>query len=275
MTSDGSVTLHDSSIMESMHSSSGAYEEAVLKHVRPSGVLTRQAEALTVLDVGFGLGYNVLALAHELTCCGFGGSLEVHSLETSREYLAFMRAIRFEDERDALYGHLMEAYEHGSCRCGNFFLTIHFNDARASLEGLGNRRFDCVFHDPYSPSKNPELWTVQFFRRLNGMMKEEAVLTTYSSALQVRLAMVKAGFFIGRGPSVGKKREGTVASRTRMPTAFPGSYVSDLERDPKATPYLDCNFTDSRGEIVRRRSESIRMRRHSMSSSSSSTDCDA
>jgi tRNA U34 5-methylaminomethyl-2-thiouridine-forming methyltransferase MnmC len=280
-TSDGSYTLHDSSIMESMHSASGAYEEAVLKHVHPSGVLSRRTVPLkrhdgplTVLDIGFGLGYNALALIHALQRSGYGGCLEIHSLESSRDYLPFMGVIRFNDERDGLYSLLRRAYECGSCRSGKLSLSIHFDDARVSIVTLGDLRFDCVFHDPYSPSKNPELWTVEFFRKLYGMMKEDAVLTTYSSALQVRLAMAEAGFFIGKGPSVGKKREGTLASKRLIAATLQEPYISDLAGDPKATPYRDLTFMDAREEILRRRTDAVRMRRHSISSSSSRTDCD-
>ena len=63
-TGDGSLSLFSEEYSEMMHSDSGAYEESLLKHVYPSRVLAR-TEATTVFDIGFGLGYNALALALE------------------------------------------------------------------------------------------------------------------------------------------------------------------------------------------------------------------
>ena len=54
-TGDGSATLFLDEYEQAMHSSSGAYEEAVLKHVIPSGILLKEKKELYVLDVGFGL----------------------------------------------------------------------------------------------------------------------------------------------------------------------------------------------------------------------------
>ncbi len=36
-----------------------------------------------------------------------------------------------------------------------------------SVRGLEATRFHAIFPDPYSPAKNPELWTVDFFRSCN------------------------------------------------------------------------------------------------------------
>ena len=61
-TDDGTATLFLDEYDQAMHSTSGAYEEALFKHVLPSMILDKKKEILTVLDVGFGLGYNVLSL---------------------------------------------------------------------------------------------------------------------------------------------------------------------------------------------------------------------
>ena len=63
-TDDGSLSLHSAHFGEAFHSSSGALAEAIAKFVRPAELdRFSQADELKVLDVCFGLGYN-LSLIH-------------------------------------------------------------------------------------------------------------------------------------------------------------------------------------------------------------------
>ena len=89
-------------------------------------------------------------------------------------------------------------------------MTINFfiDDARKAIK-LVNTQHDFIFHDPFTPSKAPILWTVDFFRELRRLLDENGNLTTYSSAAPVRAGLIKAGFFIGRTEPVGKKTSGT------------------------------------------------------------------
>lgn len=63
-TEDSTYTFFDDEYREAMHSLSGAYREALYMHVLPSRVLEKEG-TVCVLDVGLGLGYNVLALLYE------------------------------------------------------------------------------------------------------------------------------------------------------------------------------------------------------------------
>ena len=64
-TEDGTYSLYSEEYRQAMHSTSGAYQEAVLKHIYPSQILNSTGTELYVLDIGFGIGYNILALLHE------------------------------------------------------------------------------------------------------------------------------------------------------------------------------------------------------------------
>ena len=257
-TGDGTYTLHSAEFDENMHSLSGAYEEALLKHVIPSGVLELASENVTVLDVGFGIGYNTLALLAGLADINYSGGISVISFEKERSFLPFMDSIIFNDTRDRLYALVKKAYRNGSAREGNSSIEILFGDARKSVRTLSDNRFDAVFFDPYSPSHNPELWTVEFFREIRRIMSGRGVLTTYSSAPQVRGALLEAGFIIGRGPSVGGKREGTLASQNGPIDPLPRDEIEALGRNPRAVPYRDGMLDSGRAEILRRRLDEIR-----------------
>jgi len=271
-TSDGSITLWDTAYKESMHSSSGAYQEAVLKHIYPSLLMNKLTKPLFILDVGFGLGYNILALLMELRERNYLKPITIHSFEINRNYSDYIDSIVFNDNRDQLYTLLKYAYKEGQYETKGISIKIHFGDARQSINALTNIIFDTVFQDPYSPSKNPELWTVQFFKLLYNIMSNDSILTTYSSAPQVRGALLSAGFIIGRGPSVGKKKEGTLASKGNKINIISDSDIINLLNDYRSTPYSDLSLHDSRDEILERRLAEMRFKRHSISSSSCKTD---
>ncbi len=72
-------------------------------------------------------------------------------------------------------------------------------------------KFDAVFLDPFSPPKNPEMWTEEFFREIKKRMKKGARLTTYSCARMVRDNLRNAGFRVYDGPKVGRRGPSTIA----------------------------------------------------------------
>jgi chorismate dehydratase len=207
-TRDGTCTLHSGEYGETMHSVSGAYEEALLKHVRPSGIVDSAAANKYVLDVGFGLGYNILALLAEFIEKNSGGNIYIFSLEKDRSLISMMDRIVFNDERDDIYALIKRAYAHCSAQNENIEIRVMLGDGRDTIKNISGVLIDAVFFDPYSPSKNPELWSVEFFQETYRLMSDTGILTTYSSALQIRMALVEAGFIIGRGPAVGGKRGG-------------------------------------------------------------------
>ena len=260
-TGDETETLFCTEYNQTMHSDSGAYEEAVNMHVLPSGVLDSPGESISVLDVGFGLGYNVLALFIQTETRCPSKAISVVSLEKDREFAPYIRNISFNDHRDAPYELIRRAYEKGNLRSGRFSMDFMFNDARESVRQLPAEHFDAVFHDPFSPGMNPELWTVEFFETLLLKMKHGARLSTYSSAPQIRGGLVSAGFSIARGPSFGRKKEGTIACRGMIADSIDREYLQGAGANIKATPYRDPGLCCSREEIISRRLEEMKERR--------------
>jgi chorismate dehydratase len=261
MTGDGSYTLYMPEYDEHMHSLSGAYEESLLKHVHPSGILTLNKKKLQVLDVGFGLGYNILALIEELSKRGYEGGLTVISLEKERRLLPALESVRFHDSRDNAFSFIKEAYRKGASRREGTVITLLFGDARNTVRSLTDESCDAVFFDPFSPSRNPELWSVDFFKQIYRVMNRSAVLTTYSSAPQVRGALLEAGFTVGRGPSVGGKREGTLAAKTGIIHPLAADEVAALQNSGRAVPYRDSDLTESKSSMLERRRNEIKLKR--------------
>ncbi len=259
-TEDGTTSLYSYEYSQAMHSTSGAYQEALLKHVNPSGILNSDQDKLLVLDIGFGIGYNILALLVEFLSKKSAQNLSIISLENSVKHKQVMDTIFFNDERDIIYNDIRNCLSSGTAERGSYSIRLLKGDARESVKTMKGIMFDTVFHDPYSPSKNPELWSVEFFIELYRLMNETAVLTTYSSASQIRMAMIEAGFIIGKGPSVGKKREGTLACKTGKGNRpeLSKDELSALKADPGSIPYRDYELKDKREVILNRRIEAVR-----------------
>jgi hypothetical protein len=77
---------------------------------------------------------------------------------------------------------------------------------------------ELIFHDPYSPKLNPEMWSYTCFKKLFHLCdksEKSTHLLTYSRATPVRVALLISGFFVGAGASSGLKDETTEASTTR------------------------------------------------------------
>lgn len=258
-TDDGSISVYAHEYGQTMHSISGGYEEALYKHVIPSGVTTLQKDEISVLDVGFGLGYNILALLH---CCERDdrfSKIKVVSLESEDTIGKLVAEIRFNDEKDHVYDKVKAAARSGKYTDKKIHINILFGDARCTLKTVNNTRFDGVFHDPFSPASNPELWSVEFFSLLKERMEPRAVLTTYSAALQVRMAMMEAGFIIGRGPSVGGKKEGTLATIHGSIKTLNLDEMAGIRSAVRATPYREKSGLDTRDDLLHRRREEMRL----------------
>ena len=60
VTGDGSITFHNAEVDEHYHTTTGALEEALEKHVIPSEVVkfAKASSEVVIADVCFGLGYN-------------------------------------------------------------------------------------------------------------------------------------------------------------------------------------------------------------------------
>ncbi len=73
-----------------------------------------------------------------------------------------------------------------------------------------------IFYDPYSPTVNPEMWTLETFAALRGRTDpaHPCLLTTYTRSTAVRVTLLLAGWFVGIGGATGEKDETTVATNT-------------------------------------------------------------
>lgn len=296
-TADGSFSCHDSETDQLCHNSAGAFTEALQNYAIPSGLveLARQQRDIRVLDACYGLGYNTWVLVqHLLQTVTTPFTVSVVGIEASAEILEFSPRI-FEHPTLADLKNEIGTWEHnidyrtqecsfdtkrGPQRVQNVVInvagnrTIHFelylSDLRQQvLDVQGD--FDRVFHDPFSPQKMPELWTVDLFQEYARLLrKRQGSVLTYSMAAAVRGGLLEAGFSLGKTQALGKKAGGTIAC---LASTHPEPQPSALREGPSAgisltpmdswelayletragIPYRDTDLRQTREAILARR----------------------
>ncbi len=237
VTQDGSGTLYHPEFRQHFHSLAGADSEAEQKFVVPSKLRERLMQRpVKLLDVGFGLGVNVLAA---LRC---GGDLTVTTLEYDDRVLDAARQLR---PAEPLFPALIagDRYEN---------VTLLRGDARKTAATLEPGSFDVIFHDGFSPDSNPELWSYDFVRLLKKLLKPDGVLVSYSSAHPFRGALLRAGFQVGESVPFGRKRGGTVAA-AELAEALPEKELGIIRHSTAGVPYRDPGLDARREEIFARR----------------------
>ncbi len=129
----------------------------------------------------------------------------------------------------------------------NINISFHITDLRKAIIAL-NLKYDFIFHDAFTPSKQPSLWSVDLFKLYYSLLKQNGIFATYSSALPVRNGLIEAGFYIGRNVFENNKSIGTLA--VKNPELIKHSLTSKDTGllDTKAgIPYYDVllNLTDA------------------------------
>ena len=82
---------------------------------------------------------------------------------------------------------------------------------------------DAIFYDAFSPATNPAMWTLSVFSNLFRLLDplRPCLMPTYSRSTMLRVTLLLAGFFVGRGHATGEKEETTIASNTLSELAEP------------------------------------------------------
>jgi len=75
------------------------------------------------------------------------------------------------------------------------------------LQARASARVDAWFLDGFAPARNPAMWTEAVLARVAALSREGATLATFTVAGEVRRALERAGFALGKCPGYGTKRE--------------------------------------------------------------------
>jgi tRNA U34 5-methylaminomethyl-2-thiouridine-forming methyltransferase MnmC len=293
-TEDGSFSLFSPEVGEGFHSGRGALAEAWSKFVAPAE-LERwpPGRCLRVLDVCVGTGSNTAALLeaaqhNQLKLEWWGLELDPDPLRLAladgpfRQQwqpaaLDILQQLQLPERETGG----ISRWEHPGLGRGQLL----WGDARDQLPALLEEetgRLDLVLMDAFSPSRCPQLWTVEFLGGLAALLAPEGRLLTYCSAAAVRQALVLADLHLASiaAPSGLRKQNhdwsgGTAASPKPLSDAPLLRPLSAMEQEHLCTnaaePYRDPSFSAERGVILRerQRAQQLAMERGGVEATSS------
>nr|MCK4929469.1 hypothetical protein [Nanoarchaeota archaeon] len=209
ITKDNSITFHSDEYDETYHSISGAVEEAFKKFVEPAMDFIKGKDEVSILDVGFGLGYNSAVAIDKILEENLSCEIEIVGIEKDEKILDKIKSLQPIIKTYYVIKDTVKNQYYYNCE--GIRIRILVGDAVKGIKKL-KEKFDIILHDPFSPKKNPELWTESFFKELRKLIKKDGVLTTYSCARIVRNNLKKAGFKVSDGPRVGRRAPSTIAT---------------------------------------------------------------
>jgi tRNA U34 5-methylaminomethyl-2-thiouridine-forming methyltransferase MnmC len=240
-TADGSLTIRHPDANECYHATEGAALEAKTLYIHHSGIKERFANragktsTISVLDVGMGLAYNALStidawntqISSDLASTGSvtgGLNLNLVSLEINAELVkALARSTApwqkgWPDTWIKWAGSLRQRADSSNTwqakitRANNSLCTWTVVVADATDLNLNHQPFEYIWQDPFSPARNPTLWTAKWFAQIKAVSAPHATLMTYSVARVVKDALAGGGWQFERFATGQSKRHWLRAS---------------------------------------------------------------
>ena len=241
VTEDGSRTLYSKEFDQAYHSTKdGALQESLQKHVIPAFRLQNDKAHLTILDICFGLGYNTFATLYYVYTNQLKTKIHILSPEFDRELVESLATFEYPREFDALKPIIEAVSQNFYYEDEQFKIEVLIGDARVSIPKI-KEKIDIVYQDAFSPKQNPLLWTREYFHDIRAICNEDAIITTYSTAIATRMGLHENGFeiFLYYGEDA---RRSTIAS----PKMLDGLEYVDMalkkERNKEAMSLKDAMF---------------------------------
>ncbi|RDU62836.1 hypothetical protein CQA53_09005 [Helicobacter didelphidarum] len=176
------IYLTQQNFLHNLFNQSLLINQATSQHTIHSTIL----RPIRILDICFGLGYNAMLGLETFQCC------EIYSPE--KDYLlpellkfdytniANAHKILNELQKNRVYNHKKQ--------------TLYFlhGNALHILESFPQGFFDIVFQDAFSQAQNPELWSKQYFQKLDYITAKNCIITTYAKAKNILESAQHANF---------------------------------------------------------------------------------
>ena len=213
LSDDGSYTAYSKEYDEHYHSTKdGALHESFTKHIIPAFSVKQNQNDINILDICFGLGFNTLATLLFYKQNNLTSKLNIYSPELDKSLVKSLVNFSYPKEFDEFKHIINSIVDNGFYKDDKIYIEVFLGDAREYIKKFNNK-FDIVYQDAFSPSTNPILWTKEYFNDISKAIKDDGILTSYSTALKTRLALYENGFniYLNKGDDF---RNATVASKT-------------------------------------------------------------
>ncbi|MEI6561482.1 MAG: MnmC family methyltransferase [Verrucomicrobiota bacterium] len=232
---------------ETMHVGTGPSTEAAELHIRQQRIVERaQAHAggpFVIWDVGLGPAGNALTALDALR--GVTVPVEIHSFEIDTAVLEF--ALGHADALGYLAGWepaIQQLLANGIAQpLPHVRWHLHRGDYLAQLRNAPSPA--AIFHDPYSPARNPGMWSLEVFRAARERVGEgECLLTNYTRSTAVRVTLALAGWAVGFGVATGDKDQTTIAASRGdlLERPMDGAWLRRVRASTNAAPFRGGHY---------------------------------
>ena len=255
---NGAFSVRSLAYGETMHPGIGPAAEAEALYINQLRLRARRAVStgeFVVWDVGLGAAANATAVLRATR--EIPGRLRLVSFENTTTPLAF--ALQHLAELPSLASYeapLRTLLTSGQTRFHDGQQTIEWTLTVADFPawlaagaapgaGLPPAPHALLF-DPFSPAKNPAMWTLDVFTHLFRRLDPQrpCALATYSRSTMTRVALLLAGFWVGAGEATGTKEETTIAANAVNLLARPldGRWLERARRSDSAEPLREAVY---------------------------------
>ncbi len=205
-TGDGSHTIFVPELNEHYHSIHGAVQESMHIFIN-SGFDFCKANPVNIFEAGFGTGLNALLTAMR----SINGdrvvnytSIEKHPLPdyiiNSLNHFVFTGK-----EGKKIFDTIHSTgWNYPQIICDNFILNKIKGDLTSDdISGS----YDLIYFDAFGPDKQPEMWTLDIFKKISDITVTNGILVTYSAKGEVKRNLKYCGFEVTLLPGPPGKRQ--------------------------------------------------------------------
>lgn len=218
-TEDGTFTLESKLFSENCHSTAGAYEETLFNYINGTELKNKLTyPVLNIFEVGFGLGLGPIATFNELK--DYPGQINFYSGELDENLISWFKT-SVNDEAKSIFPFDQLSPRQNSLGLKSYLhhhqnrkLEIFIGDFLDMMPILQKQLRDihAIYQDPFSPKKNPDLWSENWFQMLKRIAHPNVILSTYSASHSVQKNMAASGWNVLNAPGFSHKRSSTRAT---------------------------------------------------------------
>lgn len=217
VTADGSTTIHLEEWNEQYHSKHGAIQEAYHVFIR-YGLFALKTSEVSILEMGFGTGLN--ALITYLEAQKNGMSIDYVGVEAFPVVRKELLQLNYGTElKSTQLQSVFETIHHAPWE-SSIGISPFFKLKKLQKDFFGVDQinlFNLIYFDAFGPRVQPELWTVELFKKMFMALKDGGILVTYSAKGSVRRNLQEVGFTVERLPGPPGKREMLRARKVARP----------------------------------------------------------
>ena len=246
---NGAHSVRSQAHGETMHPGLGPEAEAETLYVTQLRLIDRMREhqgEFVIWDVGLGAAANALTVLRATR--EVGGSVRLISFEHTLEPLRFALGEQsslgyfkgYEPVVEQLLAEKRAEFQNGRQLVNWEGLVADFPSLLRQPEARALPKPHVILFDPWSPAKNPTMWSAPLFADLFSLLDpaRPCALPTYSRSTMTRVSLLLAGFWVGAGRAAGRKEQTTIAANAPDLIAEPldHRWLERARHSPSAEP---------------------------------------